>query len=372
MPLRRFFKILLIGINIFIGCGLAFCALVTHLDAQSFPRLVIAAMSFPVWVPPTLLLLVIDFFFLRKWCLWISACAAVALPMIFTVLPLNIPRDNVPDAFKKDSWTLLSYNIVNYNDMTMRYPGGINPILTYILKTDADVVVLPEGRDLKVFKPTKIGEVQLDSIYQRYPHIIIGTDITLMSKFPAREIELNDFPEQLYEHNRGQSKVGCYIVNIHGKETAIFGVHMKSLGLTRNDKNLYEDFTKGEGITSREEIKEDKNDIITKVAIANYERARGADALAEAIASLDYPNTIVCGDFNDTPGCYTLQRLEKLGLREVYPLVGIGYMYTFNRDRLLFQIDHILFKGAFRPWSIRREDINISDHYPLITTFIER
>lgn len=367
--MKRFFKFILIVINIIVGTGLALSALSGLLNAAEHPRLVIAAMSFPIWAVLAIIVLLTDFFYLRAFCVFMAVCFGISLPMCFTVLPLNFERGKVPECLEDESWTLLSYNVANFQDLTGKYRNDINPTLTYILAVDPDVAVLAEGRWLTRVPSFHLEKPQLDSIYERFPYVIVGRDVTLLSKFPADTLHLYNFPNQLYNHSLAQSKVGGFVLDIHGKKTAIFGLHLKSLGLTSEDKNLYEEMTKGE-VTSRSELAEIKNDVIAKIARANAQRAEHVNALIEDIDSLKFDNVIVCGDFNDTPGCYSLRRLEDIGLREVYPLVGNGYMLTYNKDRLYFQIDHVLFKGDMRPWSIRRGNLRVSDHYPLLTTFI--
>lgn len=368
--MRRVLKILLIAANIAIGLCLLASASVCLLSALEHPRLVIASMTAPLWILPAIAVLILDFFWCRKLCIWIAACCAFALPLILTVTPLNPFRGNVPTELKETSWTLLSYNVANFEDVTGAYNGDINPAIQYILKADADVVVIPEGHWLQPVKIYHIDQHQVDSVYERYPYIFIGEDITLLSKFPADTLKLSHFPHQLYRDSYLHSKAGAFVVDIHGTKTAIIGVHLKSLGLTDTDKNVYEDFTKGQGLTNKKDIQEARYDILGKIAAANVERAYQTDYLIEDIESLGYETTIVCGDFNDTPGCYALRRLSDIGLREVYPLVGSGYMYTYNSDRLLFQIDHVLFRGKFRPWSLRRDTPRTSDHYPLTVTFV--
>lgn len=364
-------KFILILLNLATGAALVFSAWSGWLDAAQHPRLVIASMSFPLWILPGLVLLIIDFFVVRKWCVWMALCFALCLPLAFTVMPVNAEGGSVPTKYAApdSTWTLLTYNVSNYQDLTDEYADDLNPSLRYILEQNPDMVVLEEAHWLckGLFH---ITAEQLDSIHTVYPWVIVGRDITLFSKFPAREISMKSFPEQFYGDSPRHSKAACFAVDINGVETAIYGLHLKSLGLTRDDKNLYEEFTRGEGLTSRTDIAEAKNDLIAKIADANVERAEQIEVLIDEIRKLDFANVIVCGDFNDTPGCYALRRLESIGLREVYPLVGCGYMYTFNSDRLLFQIDHVLFKGAMRPWKIERGNLRTSDHYPLMTTFI--
>lgn len=368
--MKSLLKILFVIINIAVGLALLSSAFSGLFNPQLHPRLVIAAMSFPIWAVLSLVVFILDFFVYRRLCIILGICIAVTLPFIFTVLPLNFPRGEINENRYPQSWSLLTYNVSNFTDLTEQYPDSTNPTVNYILKTDADVVVLEEAYALVKYAPTRITQELLDSVHRQYPYVIIGNDITLLSKFPADSVSLKEFPGQMYEGTRKNSKVACFMVDIHGHKTAIFGVHLKSLGLTREDKNLYEEFTRGEGLTSRSELRGAKNDLIGKIALANADRANQIHALVNAIDSLNFENTIVCGDFNDTPGCFSLQSLTSIGLREVYPLVGTGYMYTFNSDRLLFQIDHVLFKGNFRPWSMKRGNIQYSDHYPLYTTFV--
>lgn len=368
--MKKLLKILLAFCNIACVAAMLSTAYAATLNAGEHPRFVIASMSFPVWLWGALLLLVLDFFMLRRWCLLISASVAISLPLALNVMPLNIKGGQPPAAAQSQAWTLMSYNVSNFQDLTGSYAGDINPAISFILKEKPDVAVLPEGRWLTVVPSFHLFEKQLDSIYNEYPTVIVGMDITLLSKFPAKEVPLKSFPNQQFGKSSAHSKAGCFIVDIFGHPTAIVGVHLKSLGLTREDKNIYEDFTRGEGLTSRSELTEARIDIIGKISNANIERARQIDALINDIDTLDIENIIVCGDFNDTPGCYSLRQLVDDGFREVYPLVGNGYTYTYNSDRLLFRIDHILTRGYWRPWSLERGNLRTSDHYPLTVTFI--
>ena len=369
--MKHLLKLLLVIANIGVGAALVISALSTLFDAQEHPRIVIAAMSFPVWVPPAVAILILDFFAMRKWCLWMAICIGCSLPMIFTVYPVNIKRGAVPEELQPKSWTLLSYNISQFIDVRSEKRDTTYETLKYILDKDADVVVLVEAAGNLKNPKLNIKHAFVEILRERYPYVLLNTDIALLSKFPADTVQLAEFPLQQYKNSSGNSKAGCWIVDIHGEKTAIFGLHLKSLGLTDDDKFLYEEFTRGEGLTSRAEISEAKNDLIGKVAKANQIRAEQMQPLLDAINEIGVSNVIVCGDFNDTPGCYALTKLEEDGFREVYPLVGNGYMNTFNRSRLLFQIDHILFRGSMRPWAIERGDLKTSDHYPLFATFIQ-
>lgn len=361
---------MLFGLNLAFGLAMLASAILSYLNPAEHSALVIAGMAFPGLLCVCLLLFFVDFFLLRKGCVFLAIMMAPCLSLALTVLPLNIPHGKVPERLHDREWTLLTYNIAQFYDRTDQYPDGTNPSLRYVLDTDADVVVLEEARWLYPLSNLRISQELIDSIYERYPYHFRGMDITFLSKFPADTVSLSNFPKQLYGSSFHNSKAALLTVDIKGEKVAIFGVHLKSLGLTSDDKQVYADFTKGEGFTSRRDIEEAKNDIIAKIAAANKARAIHIEALMQAVDSIGYANSIICGDFNDTPGCYSLRLLEDNGFREVYPLLGNGYMHTFNSSRLYFQIDHVLFRGNLRPWSIKRGNLKSSDHYPLLTTFI--
>lgn len=354
-------------INIVVCIGLISSAWVGTLNPAHWPRLAILSMTFPFWAVCTVMMLVADFFLSRKWCIGIAVATAISLPMFFVVFPLNIERGDVPKRLNNDSWSLLTYNTVDFLDLTGKYPGGINPTIQYILGQNTDVVVLQETDFISAHAPFHITEAQIDTLRLRYPYIFIGTDVTLLSRFDAEEIKVKGMDRQ---GRAGQGRFGAWLLDIHNRKVLIVGVHLKSIGLTGEDKELYREITQGRGVTKRSDIREIKSELIGKLGAANAVRSEQTMRIVNLIDSLGVDDVVVCGDFNDTPGCYSLYLLGKTGLREVYPLVGNGYMATYNRNRFYFEIDHVLVRGHYRPWSLRCGDLNSSDHYPLTVTFV--
>jgi len=79
---------------------------------------------------------------------------------------------------------------------------------------------------------------------------------------------------------------------------------------------------------------------------------------------------IICGDFNDTPGSLTHQRLKESS-SDVWELVGQGDGFTFSSTRPQKRIDYV-FVGKSRSivplkaWVVQS---NASDHLPLVAEF---
>ena len=361
--------------NISVGLAMIISAFAGAVDSELFPVVAIAGMTYPVWVPLMLLAGIADALWMRRWAIWVGIVFALTLSMTVKTLPVNIPRGPVPKTLKADSWTLMSYNVAAFMDVTdLKSPVSPNPTLNYILFHSPDVVILQEVETLPTAGSYGVTQAQVDSLNATYPTILLGHgkghDITLFSKFPAER--LSDI-EQIFSAPTypGNQRIGVFRLTIDGQAVLLIGVHLQSIGLTTDDKELYGELTRGEGITNREEIKAAKTDLLSKLAEANAIRGKQAKIIADAIDSLDIENVIVAGDFNDVPGCFAYRQLEQSGLRAVYPQVGSGYKMTFNADRFYFMIDHIFVKGNFVPWSIKRGDLKTSDHYPQLVTFVK-
>lgn len=79
---------------------------------------------------------------------------------------------------------------------------------------------------------------------------------------------------------------------------------------------------------------------------------------------------VLCGDFNDVPGCYAVRALEKCGMHDAYAQTALGPTITYNLNRFYFRIDQTLYKGDFKAVSVERGALDSSDHHPLLTTYV--
>lgn len=334
------------------------------IDPRSLPDAAILNMLMPALAPLLLIVLVLDLLWWRRAAIAAAVCLLIALPSILDTYPLNI-SNNADKIDRSDSlqWSLLTYNSINLADLTGKYPGGINPTLSYILKTDADVVCLQEQEYMSAHAPFHISQAQIDSIAERYPYIILSCrSQCLLSKFPVQPINAG-----IPRGSAADGIIAAYILNIRGRRVALFNVHLHSFELTADDRELYGDMTRLKGGDST--ISRMRSDVLPKIKAAAMARADEAGALQRLIRKYGGNDVVVCGDFNDVPGCFTLRRLADEGMHEVYPETGLGYMRTYNRNRFFFRIDHVLYRGNLKPLDMQRGDLMCSDHFPLLTTF---
>lgn len=334
-------------------------------------------LSMPLWLGLWVLATVLDALWCRKALVFCILALIACANAIWNYFPLNVFPPSAAKYASCPKFTLLTYNIASFCDMTRSYPDGTNPTVSYILRTDADVVCLQETEVNLVapFPYYHITPEQIDSVSTRYPYrLLYGGYLTVLSKYPVEAIHTPAVvQDQKYKWRA--YPIGVFRLNIEGLPVTLFNVHLQSYGLSDHDKALYKNIAEGREIKSAAEgsvkksLGEIRREIVEKVEDAAEKRADEANVLCNYIERFGGPNVIVAGDFNDVPGCYTLKRLADYRLREVYPRIGFGPMITFNADMFYFRIDHVLYRGALVPLRMQRGNIKYSDHYPLLTTF---
>lgn len=319
----------------------------------------ILPLCFPAVLLAAVVLLVVQCFFNRKGAVVVLAGMVCCAGPILSYSPLHLTRGKAQAG--EDTFTLLTYNVFKFSP---RDTAGIsrNPALDYILEQDADIVCLQEAWTFTVSESKLFTREQLDTLHARYPHVMISGDTQgVLSRFPLEAIHLD-----ANNANFRGGDIGAYRITLpSGRLVSVFNVHLNSIGLDASDKQLYKNITD----LHREPLGEVRSQLLAKLGAAAEGRARQAQQLLRWIRLYGGPDAIVCGDFNDVPGCYTIRALEDAGFRDVYPRVGLGPLITYNDDRFYFCIDHVLSRGDLRPLSLTKGRLKTSDHYPLTVTF---
>ena len=327
-----------------------------------------AAMVLPLLLITGGLLFLANLFFDRRLSLILVAGWAISMPSILVFSPMHIWNRTLNAEERERSFTLLTYNVLHLWDFRgENYPGvEQNATLDYILSTDADIVNIQELEFLKPDKQWKITQAQIDSLQSRYPyrHIDAGLQLALFSKFPFDIVRL-DFPKSK------SGLIDCFRLDIQGMEIHLINAHLKSIGLTPEDKALYkETFDLPENKTElKRELKEVKSQLLSKLATAFRIRAIQARTIREITDSIGGP-FIVAGDFNDIPDCYAVRTIRGKDMHDAYADAAFGPTITYHGDRFYFRIDQVLYRGPFKAVDIERGDIASSDHNPLLTTFL--
>ncbi len=323
-------------------------------------------MAFPILMFMMIPVIAIDLYYAKRQTLIPLTAIVLTLGPILRICPLNAmtysdERLNGPNTFK-----LVTYNICSYRDYTgKRTLDAPNPSLAYIIDQDADIVCLQEAQSDPWGRALAANVDQYDSIKTMYPYrlSVVSGAATLFSKEPVALVETPRMPAGSGVPQPFQG----FMTTVKGVPLLVVNCHLQSIGLNNTDKASFQQVTSGKIDSSRMNVL--KNSTFTKLARASEARAQQADSLIAFLKRYKGMNVIVCGDFNDVPGCWAARSIEKAGLTDAYAESGFGMTHTFNKNRLYFRIDHVFYKGDFHSIDITRGNPKSSDHYPLATVF---
>ena len=363
---RSLFRLLWGALNILCVAALVTASFAGYIDPDTCAWAQLPGMTLPLWVAVVLALFVANLFVMRKMALIDALAFIICSGPVLTVCPVNFGPHKLSEADKARSFTVLTYNVINFTDQKGVEPEWGNRTLSYILSTDADIVCLQEAVPIMGKYRNKHWQKQLDSIHARYPYYDqtrYNLDM-VMSKYPLKQLDIPPHDEW------DTGNYSAYQVDIEGHQLTLVNCHLQSIGLTPGDKELYLELTDKETIRpSRKEIAKVKNDLISKLLEAFRQRASQARDIRDFLDTRQ-GNVILVGDFNDVPGSYAYRTVRSAGLRDAYADCAFGARATYNANRFYFHIDQVLYRGDFKAYSINRAKVPYSDHYPLLTTFV--
>lgn len=316
------------------------------------------SMTFPIWVILTPVAAVAAFFVSRKMALVPVATMVLCIGPFLDFCPINFSHRATEGASR---FTLLSYNTYYWGDYLDREYSEPSPTVAAILQADADIVCLQESNVPKYYKSRGISDAQLDSLQTRYPYQNFETgSLGVLSKYPIDNVSVPELPG-------ATADLMVISINVNNNPVQIFNIHLQSIGLTREDKDLYLELTRGK---ADNHLRRAKTDLLSKLHIAFKNRALQASRLKELIWASGAKNIIVCGDFNDIPGCYAMRTLESVGLKNAYTTAGFGPSCTYRANRFYFHIDQVLYNKNLKPTDIQvLSHTGFSDHLPVLTSF---
>lgn len=329
-----------------------FCAYTGYLHPARFPEFSYFGLAFPLFLS-------LNALFILLWL--IVEWKMVALPLagmllcaksVFIYTPMNLFEEEAPEGSIK----LLSYNVMNFGGKPMaNIDYASNPIVSYILSSEADIVCLQEGSvvNLPLLKQVLSSE---------YPYIQQGAEDgchynLCMSKYPILEAENVPFVSKT-------NRTYAYKILVHDDTLLIVNNHFESYHLHNEDVQDYKDIIKN----PKDNKKKGKYLSLThKLSQANALRGSQADCVAEYIDSVQCKYKVACGDFNDSPLSYTHRRMTRT-LRDAYVDNGFGPGISFHMHGMYFRIDNILVNENIATYQTKVDNsIAESDHYPIIS-----
>lgn len=350
-------------LNTFAATATVFSGYAGYVNQEQMPFAGIVGMTFPAWYVMCLVMFIADLCLCKRAAVAPLAALIVAIKPWLTFFPMNFGPHEVKPEEADRSFSVISYNIVRFLDEEGKSTLDHNRTLSTIINSGADIVMLAEFHDKNGLMTDYLPQSQLDSMKAIYPYLAKGyEDIALFAKAPIECVT----PASI----RGiwhQQPIEIFRTTACGRPITIFALHLQSIGLNDDDKELYREI-----IVNPEDdanYRRVRTQLVSKLMNAFSNRARQAKLLCEYVDSIG-GNAIVCGDFNDVPGCRAMVMLEKIGMKDAYAETAFGPCITFNAPMFVFRIDHVLYRGDLRAVKIERGNVASSDHYPMLTTFV--
>ncbi len=369
--LKKIISTTWIAVNIVAAAALMFAGYGAAVspDVSAVPA--IAFMAFPAFVLLSVVLLVLSLFIKRKYALIQATALILTAGPLLTFCPLNFRGERHLSAVERQRTVkILSYNVYSFfqydpDILVPLYFPESNQTLDYIMSSDADIVCLQEAMteyNLNYHYPK-----EADSLLRLYPYQYVGAhNCAIFSRHPFDTIAIRQPDDPTASFIAAQFE-------IDGTPLTLYNIHLQSIGLSKDDKKLYEDLSEGK---TRRDIGKFGNQMMTKLGDAFRHRARQAHLLRSQIDSIaatrpsSADNIILTGDFNDISGCYAMRVISGSTMHDTYTSVGLGPLVTYHAHRFYFPIDHILYSGSITPLSFSRGNLKTSDHYPINATFL--
>lgn len=357
-----FVKILFIA-NVFFSLFLLFSYLSPYIDPEKFWLAAFIGLLYPYLVIVNLLFLLLWIIKLKKYFFLPLISLLVGYGNLNSLYKINFKKEKSHDS----TFTLLSYNIRLFNvfefqrfDKKKFEPRNI--IISYIIEQNPDIICFQEFFYDKsgfyktidtILNANKMGYYYTSFNLSKNKYYYSG--VATFSKYPI-------IAKGILPYSEKTANKSIFTDIVRGNDTIrIFNIHLESNRLNKTDEIFYQEFLTQ---NNQYEIKKGTKKILSKVKRAFIRRSHQAKELHTIIGQSPYP-AVVCGDFNDTPVSFTYKTVSK-NLKDAFLENGKGIGITYNGKFPSYRIDYILYDDNFISTYFRKDNIQISDHYPIL------
>lgn len=284
------------------------------------------------------------------------------------------------------SFRVLTYNIHCDGEYMSNNADSMRTFTRFIDSVNADVVCFQEFNENKLkdlvkalkkrysYSTHKLFE---DKAHEKYPDseylrmLSMRHALFLFSKYPINKVcqfeDKDSIMWRLLKDKGGLEQRG------YSKNMSIYHVTMDVQGSTVNvicgllASNWYSTAIKHLGDSLR--WIDGIPDYYKTIDIGYEARAIQADMIRDSIKT--YKGSILmCGDFNDLSGSYTLRTIQDDRLHDAWWRAGCGFGFTYAEHNLLLRLDHILYSDEFKIKDCKvLTNYKFSDHYPIVADF---
>ena len=321
-------------LNLIIGVALLFSCLTPYISVKTFFPLAFLSLFFPI-----IFIINIPFIFywiFRKQKIFILSFSAVLISYFTFGSFFRFGTSNVyPD--DKD------LSIMTYNTRGFSFKGRIigkltsHKIIDFVKEKNPDIVCFQEfDRQAKKLLP--------EYTYHYITPYWSGKSVqAILSKYPIVGNGSLEFPET------GNNAIYADI-KYKGDSIRVYNVHLQSFNVTPSRVKSVRRVVRAYGKMRNTFVKQEE-----QVQIFNNHRKESP------------LRQIVCTDFNNTPFS-NVYRIAKGEMQDTFDEKGTGFGKTFDLKIVPFRIDFILADKTMQVMTHQNFDIELSDHYPVLTS----
>ena len=332
----NFINKLLYIVNSILAILLIFSFLLQFIKPSLFPYLSFMSLSVPI-------LIIINLLFFTYWLVKLKKQFILSLFVLLIgysqVLSFFKFSDNLervsPDTISVMSYNVRLFNLYNWIDSDVE-----NDIISFIGSQEPDVINMQEYRSTERFSLDKY-QFQHSSLSDGKTSYGLAT----FSKLPIvnKGIIKSD----------NLSAIAIFIdVKKYSDTLRFYNIHLQSFKLE----------------SELEILDESNSDKILNIFDNTFKiQENQSNIISNHIENSPY-KVVVSGDFNNTAYSY-VYNLLKGDLVDSFDSAGSGFGSTYNFKYFPMRIDFILMDKTFRINDFKTFSQNLSDHFPIISTF---
>jgi len=337
-----------------------------YISPLKFWPLAFLGIAYPV-------ILAFNLFFILLWLfLWNKF---VVLSLVAVISGAGNLRTMVPVRFGSKPvihgtpFKAISYNVHSLygNTVGNLVPEARSQVTEFLAEEKADLICVQEfyalGEDYMKTLHKFSHSIHLDYYYfKNYRDFWQKTKINAIATFSRYPVT-----NQGYFRLEDKSTFGIFTDIAIGADTIrVYNLHLESIRLGNDDYSFYSQLT--DPAANEKNFGKGSRKMLWKLKKAFILRAKQVSILTSDMKSCRYP-ILIAGDFNDTPSSYAYHILSK-ERQDAFVEAGNEFIGKTYAGRFpAFRIDYILYGDYFTALKYQKKEVNLSDHYPIITEF---
>lgn len=299
-----------------------------------FPYFSLLSLGFPIIIAAHIFMLL--FWWVYRW----------KIAVFFTIISvfLAIPLNKVYHFYGESEASESNLKLITYN--VQYFTGKSDDLVNFLKKEQADVFFLQEvGPGMDYF----IKNAAQDEPYYFQDY----NSLAIASKYPI--IETQKFRMKPYPNTYAYADMA-----LPNDTVRFITFYLESLHI---DQGRIKSTT-----ADTDHIKRNARSLAAKVVKASKIHQKQIDAINDNVKSSPHP-VVLCGDMNAVPSSYEYYALRR-GAKDAFLYGDKGFGSTFPGFKTPLRLDYVFVPQDFKITSHRIDNIDYSDHFPVIVEML--